>query len=220
VTGETIKWGADDRLLDGQNRLHAVLQAGQPIQSWVMWGVSPTAQDVMDSGAARTAADALAMAGLKNATTIVAAARIAMAIESGRNPSFYKKLFSNGEVQEWVLDHLDMSDAISVLGRDAKLIPLPSAVRLYCAWRLMQLDRDTAVDFFEQLGSGIGLTVGSPILALRRRLSGEGYGAMRRITAVEQITAVFRAWNAFREGRSLARVLGNDKFGKGIPTPV
>lgn len=218
LTGEAIKWSYDGRILDGQNRLHAVIRAGKPIRTWVIWGIDPAAQDVMDSGSARTAADALSMAGLKNAKNITAAARIAMAIEEGHK-SFHKKLYSNSEVQEWVMNHIDITEATSVLGQDSRLIPLPSSVRLYCAWRLMQIDRDTAVDFFEQLGSGLGLTAGSPVLALRRRLGGN-YGAARRITPTEQITAVFRTWNAFREGRTLARVLGNDKNNNGIPAPV
>lgn len=218
LTGEAIKFGIDGRLLDGQNRLHAVVLAQAPIRSWVVWGIEPEAQDVMDSGVARTAGDALSMNGVKNAKNVAAAARIAMAVERGQSPTVAR--FSHSELQKWVMDHLEITEAHDVLGRDGRMIPLPSAVRLYCAYRLMLVDRDDAVRFFEQLGSGVGVTAGSPVLALRRRLTGGSYGAVRRISVTEQLTSVFRAWNAFREGRDLARVLGRDRLDKGIPVPI
>jgi len=217
ITGETIKFGTDGRLLDGQNRLHAVIQSDTSIQCLVVYGVHPSAQDVMDSGVARSAGDALAMAGMRNAKSVAAAARIAMAIDGKLKIAATN--FTNSEVQTWVMDHPEIAEASDALGADARLIPLPASVRIYCLWRLAQIDPDNADEFFTRFATAVGLPQGSPILALRRRLQGD-YGTERRITQEEQVISVFRAWNAWREGRPLQRVLGAEMRGSGIPTPI
>lgn len=218
LTGEAIKFGADGRLLDGQNRLHAVIKADTPIQSVVVRGLHPLTQDVMDSGAARQASDALSMSGVRDSKRVAAAARIAMAIADKTNLRTAR--YTNSEVQNWVLDHLDITDAAAVLGRDARLLPLPPSVALYCAWRLAGVDEDAAIDFFCQFATGIGAYVGSPMVALRRRLTGE-YGAARRVTTEEQIGSVFRAWNMWRKGKTMDKIaVTNPRYSERIPEPI
>lgn len=217
VTGEAIKFGTDGRLLDGQNRLHAVIKSGATVQLLVVYGVNPSAQDVMDSGAARAASDALAMAGVSNATRVAAAARVAMAMED--RVSIQSARYTHSEMQEWVMNNLDIVEAHVILGSDIRLIPLPPSLRVYCAWRLARIDADAAGRFFGQLATGIGLTEGSPIVALRRRLTGE-YGTARRISLEEQVAAVFRAWNAWRQGLPLDRIVTTTRTGLTIPDPI
>lgn len=219
VTGESIKFGIDGRLLDGQNRLHAVIRAGKPITSLVVWGVCPDAQDVMDSGVPRSASDALSMSGVTNAKRVAAAARLAMAQEAGLT---YKSVkFTNTEIQTWIMENLDITEAHLVFGKDMNLIPLLPAVKIYCAWRFVRLDADAATEFFTQLATGVGITESSPILALRRRLMGD-YGRLRagNVAAEEAVNAVFRTWNAWRQGRPMERIIGVSRAGVQIPDLV
>lgn len=217
VTGEAIKFGTDGRLLDGQNRLQAVINSGATIQILVVYGVSPVAQEVMDSGAARIAADALAMAGVTNSARVAAAARVALAMED--KVIIRGARYTHSEIKAWVMKNLEIIDVHLLLGPDSKMIPLPPSLQTYCAWRLGNVDRDAAARFFNQLATGIGLTEGSPIVALRRRLAGE-YGMARRISLEEQIAAVFRAWNAWRQGLPLDRIVTTTRTGLTIPDPI
>lgn len=84
VTGEAVKFAFDGRLLDGQNRLTAVVESGVTIRSLVVRGLPSEAQDVMDTGAARTAADALAIHGHANANVLGAAVRQLVLWKTGR----------------------------------------------------------------------------------------------------------------------------------------
>ena len=59
LTGEAIKLDDEGRVRDGQNRLHAIVQAGIPVRSVVARGVSEDAFEVMDTGRSRNAADVL-----------------------------------------------------------------------------------------------------------------------------------------------------------------
>jgi hypothetical protein len=50
-------------LVDGQHRLHAVVVANLPAEFYVTVGLKPESREVIDTGKARTGADALAIAG-------------------------------------------------------------------------------------------------------------------------------------------------------------
>ena len=63
LTGEAIKLDAEGRVRDGQNRLHAIVQAGMPVTSVVACGVDEDAFDVMGTGRSRNAADVLHIHG-------------------------------------------------------------------------------------------------------------------------------------------------------------
>jgi hypothetical protein len=74
-TGEALKFSSDGSLQDGQHRLLACIQAQQPFTTLVVYDLAPEAQDFMDTGRARTVADALALHGHANTTRIASACR-------------------------------------------------------------------------------------------------------------------------------------------------
>ena len=74
LTGEAIKFSADGTLLEGQNRLHAVVASGATVPMFVIRGLDPAVQGVMDTGAPRTGGDALTMRGINQAKDVAAAA--------------------------------------------------------------------------------------------------------------------------------------------------
>lgn len=76
LTGDSIKFDADNQLLDGQHRLQACVQADTAFQTFVVYGLPSQAQDVMDIGKVRRADDVLKLKGLHNATATVSALRI------------------------------------------------------------------------------------------------------------------------------------------------
>ena len=84
LTGEAIKFDTKRNLIDGQHRLRACVRANAPFQSVVIYGVPTEAQDVMDAGKPRSAADALSLRGLTNAMYTVSALRYLLAYKAGR----------------------------------------------------------------------------------------------------------------------------------------
>lgn len=63
LNGATIVFSDDNVLLDGQNRLFACVDTGEPIDSIVVRGISRAAQVSMDTGMKRSVADYLKMRG-------------------------------------------------------------------------------------------------------------------------------------------------------------
>jgi len=82
VTGDTIKFGTDGRLLDGQNRLSACIRSGEKFRTHIVFGIDPALFGRMDIGKPRNSADVLHIAGFKYASTLAAAIRWAYLIDT------------------------------------------------------------------------------------------------------------------------------------------
>ena len=82
LTGDTIKFGTDGRLLDGQNRLSAAVRSGQSFRTHVIFGINPALFGRMDIGKPRNPADILHIAGFKYASTLAAAIRWAHLLDT------------------------------------------------------------------------------------------------------------------------------------------
>lgn len=75
ITGASISFAEDGTLLDGQNRLEAVVEAGVGIWTFVVRGLEYEAQDCMDTGDTRRLADQLGIHGEKNANAVASTLR-------------------------------------------------------------------------------------------------------------------------------------------------
>jgi len=218
ITGESIKFSKSGRLLDGQHRLTAVAQSGMTIKTYVVWGLEDEAQVAMDSGVPRSAADVLAIDGLKNRSRVTAVARLALAEHLGL--PFDGIAFSNLEVVDFIQKTPDLSDAVELLGQRGRQTPVVTRVADLCFWKFYRLDPDAALQFFTSFASGANLEADNPILVLRRRLTGE-YGQARRIRINEQISLVIRAWNYWRKGEPINRLQSSTWKGFiEIPDPI
>jgi hypothetical protein len=66
LTGDTLKFGTNGDLLDGQNRLRACVTSGIPMRSHVVFGIDPVAFKYLDTGTVRTSGDTFKVAGVPN----------------------------------------------------------------------------------------------------------------------------------------------------------
>jgi len=206
VTGEAIKFSKDHRILDGQHRLWAVVEANKPITTFVIFGLEDEAQSVMDSGKARTAGDHLRMNGEANPELLAAAGRLGCLVERGL-------LFGNRagwnvtktDIYEWVQDHPSIHRSAQAACGVFRRSGLPPRVIAYLHYRFSLVDADAADEFFERLSTMVGLDYGSPILALASRLRLLGSGDLHNNLPLV-IHMVIRAWNAWRQDRKLVKM--------------
>lgn len=237
-TGESIKFGKNGQLLDGQHRLQAIVESGVSLKMLVIRGLDPDAALSMDTGKTRSVAQWLGHLGLHNASALAATSRMAMAYQGGRWAKPKKdRDFSPPEVISFAVEHHDgLQSAIKIANKavaDAKMIPVAVLGALFFeASEGLAEDNETAVWFAERMRDGLDLGPEEPVLHLREYLQ-KCLNPKHSTTPFVKRMQLTHAWNATAEGRpmtkrqSVLRFSGSSKTalpdyianGNGAPVP-
>lgn len=213
ITGEAVKFDTRGNLLDGQNRLHAVIASGSTVPMFVVRGLAPDSQEVMDTGSPRSRADALHLRDYPNSHDLAAAINVWYGWTSG----FYKSAvhqsnvkLTNSEVLVIAEAHPGLSTAASRSGSIYRSLKLPRGAIATALYTLEQIDADDANEFFGRIVDLKTDGKGDPINTLLKRV-GETRDVKTRIWVSTAIYFLFRSWNACRSRERL------EKFQLGSP---
>ena len=114
LTGETIKFGTDGHLKDGQNRLAACVQAQVPFTTHAIFGIDPNTFHHMDTGKKRSANDVLSIMGVKNADKIALTIKFLLSYAKGKTNTAGAP--NNQDVKDAYLNQFDkelLQEAVS-----------------------------------------------------------------------------------------------------------
>lgn len=224
-TGQAIIISLDGKLLDGQHRLHAIIESGQTIEIAVATGIADDAFHSIDTGRPRNAADVLGISGVKNSRAVAAATQRVAFLLSGAISGLARdtntgKLSPSALVSFYeTLDRDYMAEMILVAGRAVERFRYVTVSDLaslgYVAGSVFH---SNFMEFCELTGSGAGLDDGSPVLALRNWLV-NATGLSRATTRDGKAFAHARAWTAFARGESLFRIVYNPTKDGGANPP-
>jgi len=205
INGETVKFSATGRLIDGQSRLMACQLAAVPVVLEVRGGLPDVAQQSMDSGEIRTGAHTLEMLGEKYPQILAPAVKLVWQLERGSiqssssSQSGSRIKLENGELAPLVERHLGLKASVGwVMTKGAKLDrmiqPSTAAFFHYLFGRADPKRRDA---FFVALTEGLGLTKVSPIYHLREQLLSDRAEKVHRVRKLAQLGLFVKAWNAY-----------------------
>lgn len=221
LTHQAIALDPDGRVLDGQHRLQAIVNAGQidpdvECEVLVAWESDPATFGVIDTGAARTTADSLKIAGYTNTNVLAACIRSTLTYDQVKGTtSDWRKVtarLTTADVMEFLEDESNERKAVAAMQLGARvstavgrhgLNTAISSSALICHRSKVGLGADTMAEFYERLSDGAMLQSHSPILALRRWMIGDtGFSRVphsyRRPYA---IAAILKGINDYRLGR-------------------
>lgn len=209
-----IRFNTKDQLMDGQHRLWAVIESGKPQKFLIVRGVVDDAFLTMDSGKKRGFADVLSIEfpDLKDVLSTAAATRAIYRLELGAP---LKTMIGNrgGEIPnasllEFFRQH---QDSIIAASKAANAIyqRFPGVIQesLWSAivWTFHTLSLEDANAFLASLKDGRNLEDTSPIWHLRNILTEQL--TRRSRPRLEVVALVLKAWNMFREGTEVQRLL-------------
>jgi hypothetical protein len=207
LTGDTIKFGSNGILRDGQNRLAACVRAGRPIVSHVVFGIDPDLFTRMDIGKNRTPADVFSIAGITYATHVAGAVRW-LRILTSTNPSDRGAQFSNEELLEsyrekYDADRLEHSiqAALAVL-RSTRQPVAPLAALHYVFSEKNSLKADS---FYDEWAMDHSKRARAPTRYLQKRLVEVARQSNQRLHENVRNAFIIRAWNAYVAGRALTK---------------
>lgn len=204
--GEPIIISNTGELNDGQHRCLAVVKAQQPIDAILIVGVARDTRTTLDQGKTRTVGDYLAMEGHAYSNVLGSAAgyvwlyrnRGTLATAGTRKWQRATK----GEVMTTVKENPGLKRSVTAIYQKAADAVGGKSIVAFCHFILSTISREDADRFIHSLMIGAGLKSGDPILYVRNRLINE-----RRKTANEKAELIFKAWNAWRRGERVSRML-------------
>lgn len=216
LNGESIKFGASGRLLDGQSRLQAVILANVPVTLEIRGGIADAAQECMDTGEARKHAHQLEMLGEKHPNECAAALRLLWLWEesghaSGLGKSGDRGAITNTTIRETLERHPRVRESVGRCLNLKQLFAVSAAAFFH--YLFARVDQKKADLFIERLTTGANLSATSPIYLLRERLTSDRL-AQAKLRKRDKFALVVKAWNAFRNGKSLERLVfgANEEF--------
>lgn len=203
TTGEAIKFASDGSLLDGQHRLHAIVESNVTIEMLVVGDLDLSTFKVLDSGMTRRPADAMRALGIANGPQKAAAVRVYIAADAGidvGNTHHVSSLVTRTDVANYVLDNEEL---VNDATRSANTVystcrghrPSWAALYMLIANKHGKLEAEL---FMRAVADGSGLDEGDPRLTLRNwsvRNSGR--------TTKEHLAAYVRAFNAYKDNEQM-----------------
>lgn len=209
------RFDADGNILDGQHRLHALIKANFTWQGYIVDGLAPEVQRVIDIGQPRTFAQELGLDGYVNPNQLAA---VALGVFRWENGDWNAKTRKATRIQLRNLVELNeapLQDAVRAAHRlNNKLRVAPTSAAL-AYWLFAQIDQEDADDFFDRLTNGT-VEPSHPIGLLRERLIEWMRARHGDKPSRQMILAYFiKAWNFYRNGEHPAYLV----FRPGGKTP-
>jgi hypothetical protein len=196
VTGDTLKFAPDGRLLDGQNRLAASVRANKPFKTHVVFGIDPALFGRMDIGKPRNAADVLHIAGYKYASTLASALRWAYLLDTD---AYNRETLRPEFVLELARDHYpDIEDCIKY-GRDInRQFAHPAGQAAALMYKFQKSDPIKAKEFLQAWLRGERNGKNQIIDIMQAQLHSTKANNNGRIHELTRAAVIIKAWNIFK----------------------
>lgn len=206
LNGETIKFDTWGRLIDGQHRLMAIIEASQPITTHVCTGLAADSDvfATIDVGLNRSAGSVLAMHGIKYATEI--AAGIAFMKQTFGDSQMSVKVSNAETLQTYSANPEKWQKIASIASQNEIREIVRKPVFSVWLWDALDVSEPQALDFAEMFRTGANLEINHPVLTLRKALTARAENVSSSKFRFDQYYRLCIAWNAWRDGRTLQRI--------------
>ena len=200
ITGETIAFGSDGLLKDGQNRLAACVRSNSPFKTHVMFGIDPMAFAVMDTGANRSHSDVLSIMGVPNAHKVTATLKLHLAWRVGKTNTGQMKV-TNDELRSFYVNQVDeepMQRAVRMSDQVWQTTGYPAShvgALYYQAY--INGEEDKVIEFFNAMRTGVGASR-SPQKVVVKHITAMKANPSYKLTSHDYAILLNRAWYCYK----------------------
>ncbi len=207
LTGDTVKFGLDGFLKDGQNRLAACVRVGKVLTTHVVFGIQPELFARMDIGKNRSGGDVFAIAKISYANHVAAAVRWLL-ILTGDDPADRGAQFSNEELltayrEKFDAERVEQSVIAALAVRKTCHHPVGPLAALH--YLFAERDQRKADAFFDEWASGRAKKVRAPTRSLQNRLVEIAASSNNRVHENVRNALIIKAWNAYVARRTVTK---------------
>lgn len=193
------------RLINGHNRLGAVIKSGVNVLMQVDYGINRDDMAKIDVGKSRTGGDILAFLfrNLENVNTVSGATRILVSYFRAGEKAFNQrdyKFVTFDDISKFVMANQEEISNISVT------TPFPGSpsVAFAACFVLNRINKDDAKTFFQQVKEEYSPYTGYPTKTLQKYLVSTKYFSDGG--RIEAFAKTLKAWNFWRKGKTCARL--------------
>ena len=202
LNGETIKFNERGELIDGQHRLSAVVLAGVPIQSYVVFGVR--GESTIDRGHSRLFSDELTNMGHKHVTVLAAVLRMVYRYERAGSAALLNKnvqqfgVATTGELLEVLSRHEKAAAAVcKVVNHQGIISQSILGFVTYMGVVRCPTAADIVDPFLEGITDGANLSTDDPLFHLRNRML-VNKSSKAKLSPVAVLATTIKAWNRYK----------------------
>lgn len=214
ATHQGIAIDTTGALQDGQHRLAAIVELGEPREAWVLVGAPPEHFVITDVGLNRNYSDVLALKGETDTNVLGSTVRMAW-LYLHHDGTWAGIKVSNVQVAEMFdKDPARFRDAVrigrQVSGAAYGLTRTAAAAGWYLIRRINTAAKTE--EFFEGIISGADMRPGDPRLVLGRKLRNDDH----RAWGAEHLALLIKCWNLWATGAENVRLIAWRK-GEAMP---
>ncbi len=212
TTHQGIAFAKDGCLLDGQNRLQAVIQSGATIQIAVTRDLDESIFSVLDTGKIRTAGDVLHIQGYENSNLLGSTVKMIKMYERNLRGGDHgvitvKQLsITNEQIRQYIIEHPDLLVSVDFAKPKEKNVNLLQPTIIAFVHHLLSTsysNRQTTELFLSKFVSGAELSEDCPIYNGRQYIL--KYVLTRKMPISDKVNVVLHAWNNWAKGKKLKR---------------
>jgi hypothetical protein len=203
VNGDTIRFSGK-RLLDGQHRLHAIIQSGITVWVLVVEEIEDDAFDTIDTGRSRGAGDILSVHGFGHQPFLLAAAARFIWYSDNGFPLESSFRIANAEIVEIVRKHPILQFLCGFMSKRKPVCASPIIAGLALISR--KVGREVTIQFADKLASGANLGPEDPIKFFRDKWLQQGTHRGDRTVRANWVAVLIKTYNAWAAGKKTDRV--------------
>ena len=223
-TGEPIKIATDGTLLDGQQRLTALIKAGVTLEFCVIKGMDKDVFPVLDTGKIRSPGDTLHISGVQSAQEVAAGIRKFYLLIAGMysKTGGYSRSITSQEILSLYASNNKFWDAAVTMGKDwyrkcQRILTIGELIGYYAY--LHRFDDIKSFEFMDSLSSGANLNSTNPIKLLRDKLVFHKMNKNFSILQSVKTALIIKAWNFYCQGKEIKSLRFNSEK-ESMPTPI
>ena len=198
LTGESIKFGTDGMLKDGQNRLSACIQAGVPFGTHVVFGIDPEVFANMDRGKNRNPSDVFHIAQISYPSDTSATVRWLILLDSGEAKA--RTTFQPDHLlrEYGSLDAAQLEACVKIARKIKSLIKQPVGPLAAMYYLARQKNAQKADEFFKKWANGEPHPIQQKLTKKIMKMASDNNG---RVHDVVRTALLVQAWNHFVKGQ-------------------
>lgn len=204
LTGQSIQFGADGLLKDGQHRLQAVILANMSVPMLVVRGLDNDVQQFIDINRKRSLGDILQMQGYANGAALAATLRLLMSVKDKAVTHYTSGRYTNIECIDFLHANPEVVESTREGIRISNHVPMHPSPLAACHYLFSKARPDLVDEFFYGLDNMYFESPKDPRAMMLRKIQQLTSQPGFFLRGFEQVRYLIHTWNLWVNAKQVS----------------